>query len=89
VIVFFFLQRELFPALMRALAPHGLLIYKTYTSEHPRLSEGKGPTHPMHLLAPNELLRAFSEMWILHYREMGEREGRGRTGCPKELIPRI
>jgi tellurite methyltransferase len=75
VIVFFFLQRELFPALTRALRPGGLLIYKTYTSEHPRLSGGKGPTHPMHLLAPNELLRAFSAMRILYYQETVSRKG--------------
>ncbi len=75
VIVFFYLQRELFPALMRALRPGGLLIYKTYTSEHPQLSGGGGPTHPMHLLAPNELLRAFSAMRILQYRELVSGKG--------------
>jgi tellurite methyltransferase len=69
ILVFFYLDRELFPALIRALAPGGILIYKTYTQEHPRLSGGKGPTHPMHLLEANELLKAFSALQVLFYRE--------------------
>src|SRR5690348_7007015 len=64
IVVFFYLDRELFPALIRALAPSGILIYKTYTQEHPRLSGGKGPTHPMHLLESNELLKAFSSLQL-------------------------
>ena len=69
ILVFFYLDRELFPALIRALTPGGILIYKTYTEQHPRLSGGKGPTHPMHLLEPNELLKAFSSLQVLFYRE--------------------
>src|SRR5215471_20887138 len=67
VIVFFYLQRSLFPALMKALKPGGLLIYKTYTLEQQRFSGG--PSHPMHLLKPNELLRAIASLRILHYHE--------------------
>src|SRR3954462_2700481 len=33
VLVFFFLQRELFPAVAAALKPGGHLLYKTYTTE--------------------------------------------------------
>ncbi len=69
ILVFFYLQRELFPALIRALAPGGILVYKTYTQEHGRLSGGMGPTHPMHLLEPNELLKAFGSLQVLFYRE--------------------
>jgi tellurite methyltransferase len=57
ILVFFFLQRELFPAIYSALKPSGLLIYKTYTVDHPRLSGGRGPQHPMHLLKTDELLQ--------------------------------
>jgi tellurite methyltransferase len=67
VLGFFFLQRKLFPALAAALKPGGHLIYKTYTTEHAQF--GKGPSHPMFLLEPNELLHAFSSMRILHYHE--------------------
>jgi tellurite methyltransferase len=71
--VFFFLQRELFPALVSALKPGGHLIYKTYTTEQQRFSGG--PTHPMFLLQPNELLHAFSSLRILHYHETVEEKG--------------
>jgi len=67
VIVFFFLQRELFPALISALKPNGLLIYKTYTAEQKNFAGG--PSHPMFLLEPNELLRAFASLRVLHYHE--------------------
>jgi 2-polyprenyl-3-methyl-5-hydroxy-6-metoxy-1,4-benzoquinol methylase len=67
VIVFFFLQRELFPALISTLKPGGLLIYKTYTTEQKNLS-GR-PSHPMFLLEPNELLRGFSSLRVLHCHE--------------------
>jgi len=69
IVVFFFLERELFPALIQQLKPGGLLIYKTYTTEQPKLRPGEGPTHPMHLLKRNELLRAFTGLEILFYRE--------------------
>jgi tellurite methyltransferase len=75
VLVLFYLQRDLFPALMNALKPGGLLIYKTYTSEQPKLNPGGGPTHPMHLLQPNELLHAFSAMQILYYKESVKNRG--------------
>jgi SAM-dependent methyltransferase len=69
VLVFFYLQRDLFPAVMNALKPGGILIYKTYTTEQSKLNPGGGPTHPMHLLQPNELLHSFSSMNVLLYKE--------------------
>lgn len=67
VLVFFYLQRELFPALVSALKPGGLLLYKTYTEDQ-RQFQG-GPSHPMHLLRHNELLHTFGSLRILHYHE--------------------
>ena len=67
VLNFVFLERALFPQIEAALKPGGLLVFKTYLRE--QLKFGGGPTHPMHLLEPNELLRAFSSMRVLHYRE--------------------
>ena len=67
VLVFFYLERSLFPRLKRALKPGGFLIYKTYTLEQ-RKFQG-GPSHPLHLLKPNELLDAFSSLRVLYYRE--------------------
>jgi tellurite methyltransferase len=72
VLVFYYLRRELFPALIAALKPGGFLIYKTYTTEQKRLSGGlsnSGPSHPMFLLEPNELLRAFTALRVFHYHE--------------------
>jgi tellurite methyltransferase len=73
LLVFFYLQRGLFPALVSALKPGGLLIYKTYTIDQQRFSGG--PSHPMFLLKPNELLQAFSSLRILHYHESVQGKG--------------
>jgi len=73
IVVFFFLQRELFPALISALKPGGFLIYKTYTAE--QKSFAGGPSHPMFLLEPNELLHGFSSMRVLHYHETIQEKG--------------
>jgi tellurite methyltransferase len=73
VLVFFFLQRELFPALAAALKPGGTLIYKTYTTEQKNFASG--PSHPMFLLESNELLHAFSSLRVLHYHETVQRKG--------------
>ena len=73
VLVFFFLQRSLFPALIATLKPGGVLLYKTYTTEQRRFSGG--PSHPTFLLQTNELLHAFSPLRILHYHESGQGKG--------------
>jgi tellurite methyltransferase len=67
IVVFFYLERSLLPQIAAALRPGGFLIYKTYTREQIKL--GGGPSHPMHLLEPDELLHAFAGLQILHYRE--------------------
>lgn len=73
VVVFFFLQRNLFPALAAAIKPGGFLIYKTYTTEQQRFAAG--PSHPMFLLEPNELLHAFPSLRVLHYHETTQEKG--------------
>lgn len=73
VLVFYFLERELFPALAAALKPGGFLIYKTYTAEQKHFAGG--PSHPMFLLQPNELLRAFPSLRVLHYHETIREKG--------------
>jgi tellurite methyltransferase len=67
VIVFRYLQRELFPALIRALRPNGFLIYQTYTSAQAKCASG--PTNPEYLLQTGEVLQAFSSLRVLHYGE--------------------
>ena len=67
VMVFFYLQRSLFPALVRAIKPGGFLIYKTFTVE--QLQFKKGPSDPAFLLQSNELPRLIPPMQVLLYRE--------------------
>jgi SAM-dependent methyltransferase len=67
VMGFFYLERTIFPEIVKAVRPGGLLIYKTYTAEQLAL-EG-GPRHPAHLLEPGELLRLVKGLQVLHYRE--------------------
>jgi SAM-dependent methyltransferase len=68
ITVFYFLRRELFPAIVRALKPGGTLIYRTYTLD--RMKVPGGPSDPKYLLQPNELLHAFRGMRALRYHEM-------------------
>jgi tellurite methyltransferase len=65
---FFFLRREMFGELAKALKPGGLLIYKGYTRGQEKF--GGGPTNPEYLFAENELLDAFRGLQVLHYAEL-------------------
>jgi tellurite methyltransferase len=67
IVVFYFLRRELFPALLAALKSGGLLIYRTYTID--RMNVPGGPTDPAYLLQPGELREAFQSLEILYYNE--------------------
>jgi tellurite methyltransferase len=67
VIVFFYLERKIFPEIIKAIRPGGLLVYKTLTMEQLKLASG--PKDPAHLLEENELLRLASGLEVLHYRE--------------------
>ncbi len=77
VVVFFYLHRPLFPVLIDALKPNGLLIYETFSIEnyfrhqHPRRWE--------FCLAQNELLRLTAPLRVLHYDE-GEHDGGHGSG---------
>ncbi len=73
IIVFNFLHRPLFPALVAALAPGGVLLYETFTREHGR-RHGR-PSRPEHLLEPGELPRLVSPLEVVRRRE-GEFGGR-------------
>jgi len=68
IVVSYFLERQLAPALCAALKPHGLLFYQTFT-EH-RVSE-RGPQNPAYRLKENELLHLFADLTLRYYREEG------------------
>jgi len=69
IVVTHFLDRALFPALLAALRPGGLLFYQTFTTE--RIEGLDTPSNPDFVLAPSELLHLCQPLRILAYREDG------------------
>jgi len=67
VMGFFYLEREIFPEIVKAVRPGGVLLYQTYTADQLKLPGG--PKDASHLLVPGELLRLVSGMRVLHYSE--------------------
>jgi len=72
VLVFRYLHRPLFPALVRALVPGGVLLYETFTRAHAAVRPK--PSNPAFLLAPGELPALVAGLEILDARE-GESNG--------------
>jgi len=76
ILVFFYLYRPLFPQLLKALKPGGVLLYETFLLEnhihrqHPRRKE--------FCLDTNELLTLLQGFQILHYDE-GDHTGTSKT----------
>lgn len=66
IVVFHYLHRPLFPALVRALRSGGRIVYETFTREQAR--RGK-PTNPAFLLEPGELTARFAGLDIVAARE--------------------
>ena len=89
IVVSNFLSRELLPFLIAALRANGLLFYQTFTTE--RLADSPGPTNPDFLLRPNELLKTFSSLRVLAYREDGLSGDRaqGRRGIASLVAQRL
>ena len=78
VIDFYYLQRELAPALVAALRPGGVLVFESFTTEQRRF--GWGPVQDDFLLRPGELRSLFAGLEELVYREglVESQSGRGR-----------
>ena len=72
VVVVHYLHRALFPALLAALTPGGVLVYETFTTA--QAARGR-PTNPAFLLEPGELRRRVHGLEIIDSRE-GDFEGR-------------
>lgn len=66
IVVSYFLERALAPAIMHALKPGGVLFYQTWCRQ--KVAD-KGPTNPDYLLADNELLTLFADLKLRVYRE--------------------
>ncbi len=73
IVVCFYLERALFPAIRSAIKPGGLVIYRTYTVDQQRYP-GR-PKHPMHLLQHSELLEQFHGFRVLFYEEIVRGKG--------------
>lgn len=68
IVVFHFLDRELFQAIEMALKPSGFLTYKTHL-RHPLRAPSTRPRSPAYLLESGELLRAFPRLHPVAYQE--------------------
>lgn len=66
IIGFRYLHRPLFPALMRAVMPGGIVIYETFTTENRRFGR---PNNPDFLLKSGELRKIFEDWEIVFYFE--------------------
>jgi len=67
IAVFYYLQRDLTPQIVRALKPGGLLVYETFLLDnHERFNH---PRRREFCLNHNELLSLFRELRVLAYRE--------------------
>ena len=79
VVVTRYLQRDLFPALQRASAPGGVVVYETFTTAQRAL--GTGPTSADHLLEPGELRERFEGWRVLAYEETRQPEAVARLAA--------
>jgi rhodanese-related sulfurtransferase len=66
IVCFRFLHRPLFPHIVRALAPGGMLVYETYRVGQEKYGK---PRRPRFLLEDGELPRAFAALEILVHQE--------------------
>ncbi|WP_456404254.1 class I SAM-dependent methyltransferase [Thiolapillus sp.] len=68
ILVSYFLERSIIPALIQALRPKGLLFYQTFVRA---VHLERGPSTDAWRLESNELLRLFGDLQVHYYREDG------------------
>ncbi len=66
IINFYFLLRPVLQRIKESLRPGGIVFFETYTIEQQRFG---GPHNQEFLLAPNELLISFLDLFVLFYHE--------------------
>ena len=74
ILNFYFLERSLFPHIMKGLKQGGMLLFETYTIEQPEYGR---PHNPAYLLKPNELLQSFINLHIIYYHERIDKQKAG------------
>lgn len=82
VMAFFYLERKIFPEIVRAVRPGGLLVYKTHTLAQAKLAGG--PKNSAHLLKPGELLHLAAGLRVLHYQERKAKKATAELVARKE-----
>lgn len=82
-----YLERSLFGALEASLCQGGLLLYETFTRDQLAFPEAH-PRRAEFLLAPQELLRAFPSLDVVHYAEGPHRLSDGRRAALAQLVAR-
>jgi len=65
---FFFLQREIFPAMVHAMNPGGLLLFETYTTHYKAVHTERSMRRE-YLLEPGELQASFPELITVFHEE--------------------
>lgn len=83
IVVSYFLNRALFPNILKALKPAGLLFYQTWSQL--RTDNKKGPSNPAFCLEEGELLTLCTSMRTLYYRENGL-QGDHQQGIRNEAL---
>lgn len=74
ILNFYFLERSLFPQIMKGLKQGGMLLFETYTIEQPKYGR---PHNPDYLLRPNQLLQSFMDLHIIYYHERIDKQTGG------------
>jgi len=69
VVVSYFLQRNLFPSIIKSLKTGGLLFYQTWSQQ---CVDTSGPKNPDYRLQQGELLSLCGDLRIVLYREEGQ-----------------
>jgi SAM-dependent methyltransferase len=82
VMAFFYLERKIFPEILKAIRPGGLLVYKTLTMAQMKLPGG--PKDPAHLLEAGELLKLADGLQVLHYSEQVAKKATAELLARKE-----
>jgi SAM-dependent methyltransferase len=79
VVVTNYLWRPLFPRILQAVAPGGLLLHETFAQGNETVGR---PARPDFLLAPGELLRAYAGLRVVAYED-------GFLHGPERFVQRI
>ena len=64
IIVTNFLNRKIFPSIIKSIKKGGYLIYETFSEGHQKIGR---PTNPKYILKPRELLQLSNKMQLIAY----------------------